>query len=467
MARHSFIRIVKIDKVRGRINYISSQAKQENLYATMNTANSSFWRNLAKESQQEFQKSGSGGKCIEARELIIALPEVYTKYDPQQVLEVFTKTFQDRHQVECVSALHHNKKKTNYHIHLIFSERQLLKEPEVKIASRNMFYNEQGKHVRTKKEILDNEGNVRNGCKIIAKGEVYEKRLFTNKNLYFKSDRFLAEEKKHYTELMNQYIKNPVEKLGVFDKNSIYLPTKKIGKNNPKAQEIRADNDARTQWNQVADLALVEGMPETEVIKIKRAEITAKVWKPIEENGKQPGLFRKIVLKAKEILTTFIRKLIMPPKPVLTVDIVEFRKMEDIKSELDQQRNAIYVLEEKKLPDLKRQLNELKGVFKGKERRMLKDRIADAEEGLSTMKSHLTRVVTRYGYQNIQDFMSVYAKSEHLVRKYQKDLHEWKSKSGETTPKKESIRSQIKKLQEEAKNKSSTAYPLRKDKGAR
>ena len=66
------------------------------------------------------------GKCIEARELIIALPEVYTKYEPQEVLEDFTEEFHRRYGVECVSALHHNKRKTNYHIHLIFSERKLL-----------------------------------------------------------------------------------------------------------------------------------------------------------------------------------------------------------------------------------------------------------------------------------------------------------------------------------------------------
>ena len=82
-----------------------------------------FWKNLAKENQQEFIKSGTEGKCIEARELIIALPENYTKYNPQQVLETFTEAFKNRYHIECVSALHHNKRKTNYHIHLIFSER--------------------------------------------------------------------------------------------------------------------------------------------------------------------------------------------------------------------------------------------------------------------------------------------------------------------------------------------------------
>ena len=70
-----------------------------------------------------------------------------------------------------VSALHHNKRKTNYHIYLIFSERELLPEPIEKIATRNMFYNEQKKHVLTKKEILDDSGNVRKGCKIIKKAK--------------------------------------------------------------------------------------------------------------------------------------------------------------------------------------------------------------------------------------------------------------------------------------------------------
>ena len=55
----------------------------------------------------------------------------------------------------------------------------MLEHPEVKIATRNMFYDEQGKHRRTKKEILDEQGNLRAGCSIIPKGEVYESHIFT------------------------------------------------------------------------------------------------------------------------------------------------------------------------------------------------------------------------------------------------------------------------------------------------
>lgn len=143
----------KLTNLKGRINYISSHARQENLYAVYETTDRKFWTELAKCNQEEFKKSGTEGKCIEARELIIALPESFVDYEPDRLLKLFTEHFKQNYGVECIAALHHNKRKTNYHIHLIFSERKLLDEPVEKIATRNMFYDENGKHVRTKKEM--------------------------------------------------------------------------------------------------------------------------------------------------------------------------------------------------------------------------------------------------------------------------------------------------------------------------
>ena len=109
----------KLHNVRGRITYISSHAKQENLYAVYETTDRPYWTELARFNQQEFLKSGTEGKCIEARELIIALPESFPDlYDPDRLLQLFTNRFKEKYGVECVSALHHNKRKTNYHIHL-------------------------------------------------------------------------------------------------------------------------------------------------------------------------------------------------------------------------------------------------------------------------------------------------------------------------------------------------------------
>ncbi len=301
----------KLPDVRGRITYISSHAKQENLYAVYETADRHYWTELAKCNQQEFQKSGTEGKCIEAREFIIALPEsFFILYEPDKLLQLFTDRFKKKYGVECVSALHHNKRKTNYHIHLIFSERELLHEPIEKTATRNMFYDEQGKHIRTKKEILDENGNVRKGCKIVKKGEVYERILFTIKNKLFKQDDFVDEVKHFYTDLVNLFVKDDKEKLHVFDKSGLYLATKKIGKNNPKAEQIQTDNEMRMRWNCEVDRAIVSGISETEIQQIKKKYITDRIRESVDIFGSQPERLGSIIMTAVTALALLISKVL-------------------------------------------------------------------------------------------------------------------------------------------------------------
>ena len=300
IGRNSFIQMTKLSNVKGRITYISSHAKQENLYAVYETTERKFWRELAKCNQEEFVKSGTEGKCIEARELIIALPESFTEYQPDRLLQLFTNHFKQNYGTECIAALHHNKRKTNYHIHLIFAERKLLDEPIIKIASRNMFYDENGKHVRTKKEILGEDGEIREGCSIVKKGEVYEKKLFTAKDERFKCNSFLDEVKHSYTDLINIYVQDDKQKLQVFERGSVYLATKKIGKNNPKAQEIEADNQKRREWNRAVDMALISGVPEPKIMEVKRKEITEPIRESIARRGNRPRLFSRVVTVAVE-----------------------------------------------------------------------------------------------------------------------------------------------------------------------
>lgn len=166
---------------------------------------------------------------------------------PEQVVHLYSGAplIVEWYDVECVSALHHNKRKTNYYIHLIFSEGKLLPEPDIKIATRSVFYDETGKRVRTKKEITGEDGQIRKGYTVIKKGEVYESHHFTVKDDKFKSEPFLREVKEIYSDLINRDISDPEQQLKVSDKNSVNLLTKKIGKNNPKADEIEADNIAR------------------------------------------------------------------------------------------------------------------------------------------------------------------------------------------------------------------------------
>ena len=478
MPRHSFIQMSKLPNVKGRISYITSHARQENLYATYRTVENSFWNDLAKECQQEFKRSGTEGSCIEARELIIALSEVYTTYDPQEVLTEFTEEFRKRYNVECVSALHHNKRKTNYHIHLIFSERRLLDQPDIKIASRSVFHDETGKRVRTKKEITDENGKIREGCTVIPKGEIYEQHLFTVKDDRFKSEPFLHEVKEIYTALINKNIDDPNQHLKVFNPDSIYLPTKKIGKNNPKAAEIQADNAARQEWNRTADMALVSGIEETKILEIKKEEIHEKTRASIKAKGWLPNLFRSIVNKARAFLQNLIRQTTLPPKPELDINFEEFKEMQITEYLLSRTVQEIREMEEVTLPQLESKRAEATGLFKGKERKALEKEIADLQKAIQKKKDSISANVKAEGYPNAQAFFTAFRKAEAIVKKYKRDLAEWEQKVKEmenpdhksqsdkpydehhAPPERESVRDRLRQLQREGKQK-----PIRRNNG--
>ena len=458
IGRHSFIRQSKLSDVAGRIDYISNPKRQEYLYATYQTegATLEFWKNLARENQLDFKASGSAGKCIEGREFIIALPESFVQYRADDVVRLFTESFHKRYGVECSAALHHNKAKTNYHIHLVFSERKMLEQPEVKVATRNMFYDEQGKHRRTKKEVLDEQGNLRAGCSIIPKGEVYESHIFTKKDEWFKNKAFTKEVKELFTDTINRYVKEESEKLSVFQQGGVYLATKKIGKNNPKAEEIKADNAARQEWNRTVDVALVEGVPEEDILKIKQEKIADKTLQSIRTHGWLPDMFRQIIRGAKDFLQEVIFKFKLPPKPVPKIDLQEWKDMQKLMYELQRQSMEIKRTQQD-ISSLKKQLSELRGLFKGKERKSLEGKIELLEDLEKRLHKSLEQIVKREGYPNVQAFQKVYNKAEELIIEYNEELRAWKNQTEQKKektleqPKKASVLEKLHRYQQEGR----------------
>ena len=504
IVRNSFIQMSKLTNLKGRINYISSHARQENLYAVYETTDRKFWTELAKCNQEEFKRSGTEGKCIEARELIIALPERFVDYEPDKLLKLFTEYFKQKYDVECIAALHHNKRKTNYHIHLIFSERKLLDAPVLKIATRNMFYDETGKHVRTKKEILDEVGQLRRGCRIIPKGEVYERNIFTIKDSRFKSDSFLDEVKRSYTDLINIYVRNDKEKLNVFDKNGVYLPMKKIGKNNPKAEQIEADNRVRTMWNQTVDRALVSGVPEEQILEVKQSEIGQKAKASIQKSGRNPALFKSLIMTAiyaLEILISKVFKLASEKADKVTESFVEsepeqtkaravnepvmtksepipempkkselasrYPRLEDIYDKLERQNAAIYQREQQ-LAGVEKEIAGAKGIFKGKQRKELQEQAEQLQSQIASMKQHLSSIVKDYGYKNVKEFLAEYQASKAEYSDYQSAVARWKKQTGNMAEV-DSFRARLQQKQQEVKereNKRQSHY-YRNDRGGR
>ncbi|SCP97903.1 MobA/MobL family protein [Anaerobium acetethylicum] len=425
MPRHSFIQMAKLTDLKGRIDYVTNPDRQENLYATYNTADIQFWKMLAKENQEDFKRSGTKGNCIEAREFIVALPENFIDYDKNRPFKTIVDFFKREYGVECFAGLHHNKSMSNYHIHMIFAERKLLPEIMEKIATRNMFFNEAGKHVRTKKEILDEDGEIRAGCTIIPKGEAYERHLFAPKIEYFKDKEFLNEAKYKLTKLINQYVKEEDKKLAVFDKSGPYLPTKKIGKNNPKERQIKADNEVRKQWNHTVDEALLTGLIETEIVVMKRVQISEKVKESIQTYGDFSYLFKSIVEAAINFLKEIISKFLVPPKPVFHGDMEKFNRMEEQRQGFMCLVKQIKTINGLEIQPMKARYELLNPVFKAKERKELAKKLNVAVMHKNNLELQLSSMIESAGYQSIGGFMEDYNRFSEEVSRYKEEVGDW------------------------------------------
>lgn len=172
--------------------------------------------------------------------------------------------------------------------------------------------------------------------------------------------------------------------------------------------------------------------------------------------------------KAIERLKTVIEKWKLPSRPAMDVDMIEFRKMQDVKEKLENQIIAIRKLEQYEIPLLKKELEGIKGIFRGKERKALEGEITTAQTRLSSMKTYLKNIVNNSGYQSVQDFIQVYQKAETEVLAYQKAMEQYRAYGGQKPPEEERIRQQLRRLAEEAKSKEcSRKITAKKERGAR
>ena len=460
---HSFIMESKLSDVRGRVDYISSPERQEHLYAVYSDVQDHYWELLAEQNQKDFLKSGTKGTCIEGRELIIMLPPSLMGYDHDLLLKYITTVFTEKYNVGCCAALHHNKTKTNFHIHLIFSERKMRQEAEHKIAGRNLFFNESGKRMRTKKEILDENGKIRKGCRVVNKGEIYEINFFYPKEEIFKSNQFLRDIKQIMTDAINGLVKDENEKLYVFQKGGPYLATKKIGKNNPRADEIRTDNYLRQKWNENVDRAFLVGATEEEISLHKKEQIDKPVAESIKMQGENPQAFTGILQKAIGMLRGFAeylramelvaidesgRSLIgreikidvtpedLPEKqkisrPSSIKQETEVMRVKQILNDLKKQEKKVYAIE-KNVIRLEKELREVqKKWFHGKEKKELQNRVDGKRNQLENAQYMMNLILSQNGYRNVLEVVNDLKQAEKELQKVQEEQREWdEQKSG-------------------------------------
>ena len=270
--------------------------------------------------------------------------------------------------------------------------------------------------------------------------------LFLPLWVIYKQENFLDEAKLFYTDHINLLIEDDKEKLHVFNKNGLYLATKKIGKNNPKAEQIREDNEVRMRWNYEVDRAIVSEVPEEKIRQIKQEWITERVRESVEIFGSRPERLAGIIttaimklalliskvletarkLKARLILENLIdtqerrvtettatdvyaeevvsmpdiaivptvenkevtepHKPQIPPKPAMPPDAAVYPKLQRIKNELDKQNEIIFKAEhERNLLEIER--DDLHGISRLTKKRELDSKIERKNEEIDILKS--------------------------------------------------------------------------------
>lgn len=293
-----YARQTVLHNVAGRIDYIGNPDRQEHLLAYRDTAadllDGQFWKVLAAESRASFEKFGQKSRmvknrdgnlieqmldAVEARELVFKLDnDVLDRKSPEEILQSTTDRLEaDLNRPVC-AALHYNRKKNNLHIHVIFPERELLDQLTLKVAPRALFFDEQGKRCYKKGEILDDEGQLRPGCRIVPKGEVYESRCFGSVDQRFASKGWLKGVKTNTVlPLLNGPLKGSVE-IREYDPSTGELAQQHVGNalmqaNPEKAEEIWRYNRMVVRYN---DLVVAGVIPREDALMLQAAVNASK-----------------------------------------------------------------------------------------------------------------------------------------------------------------------------------------------
>ena len=233
---------------------------------------------------------------------------------------------------------------------------------------------------------------------------------------------------------------------------------KKIGKNNPKEADIIEDNERRGKWNDTVDRALVSGVPEGQIVEIRKTEIGKRASQSIKILGKQPQAFRNIIVQAIAMLELLISKIltkaievltgngkdveeveqaevgykvatssVIPEKPKMSAMANKYRRLSGIHDELVSQNKAIYK-QEKILKSKETELRNCASIFKGKERREWQEQINQVHIRIESMKKRIPMIVKERGYANVKEFLKEYQLVKAEYGDYKKAVREWEDK---------------------------------------
>ena len=130
--------------------------------------------------------------------------------------------------------------------------------------------------------------------------------------------------------------------------------------------------------------------------------------------------------------------------------------MQKLMGKVQDEARAIKQLVHGELPKLEKQLAETTGLFKGRERKALQEKITGIQQEIDRRMDRLPGILKEDGYPDVQAFKKTYDAATALVEQYNRDLAAWERQvNGEQPqqkpPEKESIRKKLRDMEAEAK----------------
>ena len=251
------VQATPLKDVVGRVDYISSHDRQENLVATYSSnSDEMFWRKLQihcnRQAKEARHKHGCGG-----REFMAALANELSAMDPNELAKTISSSMKELTGTDNTVALHWNKAHTNFHCHIIVAENKEINEVSYgAVLTRNTYYDANG-HRSSKKDCIDpNTKELLPGCQFVKKGDRKATvKRFGAKNEDISSKSFLMAVKHNLAKLQNNLLE---EDRFTRKKSELYLAEQHIGKNKTAKQiiAIKEKNELVRDWNSTIDQIL-------------------------------------------------------------------------------------------------------------------------------------------------------------------------------------------------------------------
>lgn len=300
----NLVRTQKITNGRGSIKYITKDSKGE-ILASYSTQSLQEWEILFDYNQQKFAEEkekggwvpsrknakGEEAKCIEARMYVVAFPNEMAnfpcKYNGQvvnnemELAKAIANDWRNTYGTDCYVAIHWNKSHTNFHAHILVSERIKKESSEFKRAKRNRYYDANGKECKK----ADAVRIVRKGDIIRGQNELYESRKLD----FYKEDT-LNHIKEHYSKILGTEL---------YKEDGIHLPQTHLPRINERSsEEVLEEYERKREYNAAVKEfnEIVETLKENHHEEILNNEI-----KPIVSEVKRQKRYRKRYLEESVI----------------------------------------------------------------------------------------------------------------------------------------------------------------------